>query len=125
MSDQCQRTKNLSLGVNTPRSKSEKGVSSIGGRLRCSNIVPFWGKSLVRGRAPLPPGKEKSGACGAVQAGVAATASALAPSTKIARRDRLRETPPTCGRKTSMRFRASRYDNKNITARKFPFLPGQ
>src|ERR1700722_17270138 len=113
ISDQCQRMKNLSLGVKTPWSKSAKGVSSKGGRLRCSTIAPFWGKSFVNGRWPLPPGKGKSGAWIAARAGLramlAAKESVAAPSIRIARRDRMGKLL-RCGRNHITARFAGRYD---------------
>ncbi len=56
---QCQRTKNRSLGVNTPPletgSNTSNGVSSSGGRVRCRIIEPFCGKAAVSARSSGPP----------------------------------------------------------------------
>jgi hypothetical protein len=54
MTAQCQRTKNESLGVNTPRSKISNGVSSSGGRARCRIMAAFQGKDVVTTRALGP-----------------------------------------------------------------------
>jgi hypothetical protein len=54
---QCQRTKNWSFGVKTPRSNTSSGVSSKGGRVRCRIIEPFCGNEVVRSRSAGPPGR--------------------------------------------------------------------
>ena len=56
---QCQRTKNWSLGVNTPLSKTSNGVSSSGGRVRCRIIAPFCGNAVVIGRCAGAAGQRK------------------------------------------------------------------
>ena len=57
---QCQRTKNWSLGVNTPLSNTSNGVSSRGGRVLCRIIGPFCGNALVIARSCGPPGIGRS-----------------------------------------------------------------
>src|ERR1700748_644736 len=50
-------------------------------------MSPFWEKSLVSGRAPLPPGKAKSGAAGGpARAELAVKASMALPCARTVRR---------------------------------------
>src|SRR5579859_1512511 len=76
---QCHRTKNRSLGVNTPWSKTSIGVSSSGGRVRCRIMLLLPGKALVSGRFEGPPGRPRSTICSA-QAGVARPAAPTRPA---------------------------------------------
>src|SRR5208337_816367 len=47
---QCQRTKNRSFGVKTLRSNTSQGVSSRGGRVRCTIIGPCGKRRCCPGK---------------------------------------------------------------------------
>ena len=90
---QCQRTKKRSFGVKTPWSNTSNGVSSNGGRVRCSTIAPFCGKAVVSERSSGPPLRPSFTVPCARAVAVAAKATAAAVPASSLRRP---SAPCTC-----------------------------
>ena len=86
MTAQCQRTKNWSFGVKTPRSNTSNGVSSNGGRLRCRIIRPFCGKAVVMLRRSGSPGRASSTKASGQAGGLSGKAATILAACRKRRR---------------------------------------